>query len=486
VPPWLEAVKEEFMAAYSEKIDETRASNMASGRISIAGLAVAMVVGSLGVSLPYVALPTLSEAFGVSLQAVQWIVISYLLSITTLVVGAGRVGDIFGPRTVLLAGLSLFTVATLICAVAPAFWVLIVGRAVQGVGAAAIMALTLVIARQTVPKDAVGRVMGLLGTMSAIGTALGPTMGGVLTAQLGWRAIFLALIPLSLLSLALAFFTLPSPGAAKGRSTGSFDTAGTMLLGLSVGFYALALSGVNGGWSSTGLFLIALVGFGGFVLVERRVAAPLIQVTTMRDAKLISSLCSNMLTSTVMMATLVVGPFYLSRGLGLDVATVGVVVSVGPIIAAISGFPAGLIVDKFGTRAAIVAGLAQVLAGCIGLALLSRPFGVTGYVAAIAVLTSGYQLFLAANNTAVMLGAGEDQRGVISGMLTLSRNVGLSTGASLMSGIFASLINVTGLSNPGIVARGMNVTFAFGSTLILLALIMVIFGRRSTEASAND
>jgi MFS family permease len=466
------------VAVSSENIDQTRIS-ISAWRTSIVGLAVAMMVGSLGVSLPYVALPALSEAFGVSLQAVQWIVTGYLLSVTTLVVGAGRVGDIFGPRTVLLAGLTLFTVATLICAVAPTFWMLIVGRAAQGVGAAALMALTLVIARQTVPKDAVGRLMGLLGTMSAIGTALGPTMGGVLTAQFGWRAIFLALIPLSLLSLALVFLTLPPPAVAKGRATSVFDAAGTILLGLSVGFYALALSGVNGGWSSSGLFSIALVGIGAFVLVERRAATPLVQLTMMRDAKLITSLFSNMLTSTVMMATLVVGPFYLSRGLGLDVAAVGLVVSIGPIIAAISGFPAGLIVDKFGTRTVLVAGLAQVLAGCIGLALLSRSFGVTGYVAAIAVLTSGYQLFLAANNTVVMLGAREEQRGVISGMLILSRNLGLSTGASLMGGIFASLVDVAGLNNPAIVAKGMSVTFAFASALILLALVMVIFGRRS-------
>jgi MFS family permease len=480
------AVKEEVMTACSEIIDDTRVASTASGRTAIVGLAVAMMLGSLGVSLPYVALPTLSESFGVSLQAVQWIITSYLLSVTILVVGAGRLGDILGPRRVLLAGLGLFTVATLICAAAPTFSVLIAGRAVQGVGAAALMALTLVIGRQIVPKDAVGRVMGLLGTMSAIGTALGPSLGGVLTAQFGWRTIFMALIPLSVLSLVLVFATLPSSIPAKGRSNDVFDAAGTMLLGLSVGSYALALSGVSGGWTSAALFLIAIVGIGVFVLVERRVEAPLIRLALMKDANLVGGLTSNLLTSTVMMATLVVGPFYLSRGLGLSLTTVGIVVSVGPIIAAISGFPAGLIVDKFGTRGVLVAGLAQVLAGCMALALLARPLGVTGYVAAIAVLTSGYQLFLAANNTAVILGAREDQRGVISGMLTLSRNLGLATGASLMGGIFASLIEGPGLGNPGLVAHGMNITFAFAGALIILALAMVIFGRRSTQAGADN
>jgi MFS family permease len=435
-------------------------------------------------------LATLSDAFGVSLQAAQWVVTSYLLAVTALVVGVGRLGDILGPRKVLLAGLSLFTLATLICATAPTFWILLAGRAAQGAGAAALMALTLVIARQTVGKDKVGRVMGLLGTMSAIGTALGPTLGGALTAGFGWRAIFLALIPFSTLSLTLVLFTLPSPGTAARRSTASVaagvDAGGTLLLGLSVALYALAVSGVTGGWTSAGLLLLALASLVGFVFVERRVAVPLIQFAMLKHAKLVAALTSNMLTSAVMMATLVVGPFYLSRGLGLDIATVGIVVSGGPIVAAISGVPAGFIVDRFGSRAVLIAGLAQVLVGCIFLAVLSRAVGVAGYLATLAVLTSGYQLFLAANNTAVMVGAREGQRGVVSGTLTLSRNLGLTTGVALMGGIFAALIDSTGVGDPDTVARAMNITFAFAGALILLGLVLAIRGIPSTENGASD
>jgi MFS family permease len=353
------------MAMFSTGTSEIPIKGKVTGQGSIIGLAVTMMLGSLGVSLPYVALPTLSDAFGVSLQAVHWVVTSYLLAVTTLVVGVGRLGDILGPRKVLLSGLSLFTLATVVCATAPTFWILLAGRAAQGAGAAALMALTLVIARQTVGKDKVGRVMGLLGTMSAIGTALGPAVGGALTAGIGWRAIFLALIPLSTLSLTLVLLTVSSPGTAARRPTAAVDTSGTLLLGVSVALYALAVSGVTAGWTSAGLLLLAIISLVGFVLVERRIAAPLVHFAMLTDAKLVAGLTSNMLTSAVMMATLVVGPFYLSRGLGLDIATVGVVVSVGPIVAAISGVPAGFIVDKFGSRAVLIAGLAQVLAGSI-------------------------------------------------------------------------------------------------------------------------
>jgi MFS family permease len=465
-------VKEEVMAMLSEIADEKRITQTAMGAGSTIGLAVTMMLGSLGVSLPYVALPTLSEAFGVSLHAVQWIVTSYLLAVTTLVVGVGRLGDMFGPRNVLIAALSLFMFASVACAAAPAFWVLLAGRVLQGAGAAALMALTLVIARQSVGKDKMGRVMGLLGTMSAIGTALGPTFGGALTASFDWRAIFLALIPMSATSLALVLITIPSVAAPR-RSTAAFDSGGTLLLGLSVALYALALSGVTGGWCSAGLFLLAIVSATVFVFVEHRAEVPLVPFGLMRDVKLVAGLTSNMLTSAVMMATLVVGPFYLSQGIGLDVLTVGVIVSIGPIVAAISGVPAGFVVDKFGARAVLVAGLAQVLVGCSALAMLTRAAGVSGYVAALAVLTSGYQLFLAANNTAVMLSASEEQRGVISGMLTLSRNLGLATGASLMGGIFAALIDGLAAGNLDSVARALNITFAFAGGLILIALAVV-------------
>jgi hypothetical protein len=117
---------------------------------------------------------------------------------------------------------------------------------------------------------------------------------------------------------------------------------------------------------------------------------------------------------------------------------------------------------------------------------LPRAVGVSGYVAALAVLTSGYQLFLAANNTAVMLSATEEQRGVISGMLTLSRNLGLVTGVSLMGGIFAALIDGLVAGNPDYVARAMNITFAFGGGLILIALAVVIRGTPLTEGRADE
>jgi MFS family permease len=156
-----------------------------------------------------------------------------------------------------------------------------------------------------------------------------------------------------------------------------------------------------------------------------------------RDRATGASLATNLLVSAVMMATLVVGPFFLSFGLGLDAALVGLVMAVGPVTSALAGIPAGRATDRFGTRRVLAAGLIEMTVGLICLAFLPRFFGVAGYVAALILLTPGFQLFLAANNTAVMASAGEKQRGMVSGLLGLSRNLGFMTGASMMTTFFA-------------------------------------------------
>lgn len=205
-------------------------------------LSMAMLLSSLGTSITNVALPTLAQVFQVSFQAVQWVVLAYLLAITSLIVGAGRLGDILGRRRLLLAGIGLFTVASVLCGVSPTLWLLICARALQGLGAAILMALSMALVAEVVPKDKTGSAMGLLGTMSAVGTALGPTLGGVLIAALGWQAIFWVNVPLGLLTFLLAWRHLPPDRPGVKKPWASFDGPGTGLLALTLAAYALAMT----------------------------------------------------------------------------------------------------------------------------------------------------------------------------------------------------------------------------------------------------
>jgi MFS family permease len=522
-----------------------------AGAWPLTALALSMLLSTLGTSIANVALPTLAQAFGAGFQQVQWVVLAYLLVISALIVSAGRLGDLLGRRRVLLIGLALFTLASCLCAAAPGLELLIAARALQGLGACAMMALTMAFVADTVPKERTGRAMGLLGTLSAVGTALGPTLGGLLIAHANWRAIFLVNLPLGLLALLLAWRCLPagpgksaardsaarnsdsssvsrdvalrnsiphegvsregtlrnnvardgssrddasrddaahdtaSDGASRDgasrdlpRPTPRFDHPGTLLLALALVAYALAMTLGRGGFGTLNLALLAaaFIVAALFLRHEARAASPLIAPALLRDRPLTASLAANAAVATIMMATLVVGPFYLARALGLAAAQVGLVLSIGPLASALAGLPAGRLADRFGAARMSLAGLSLVTLGAALLAilpaLLPSTFGIPGYVAPILVTTAGYALFQAANNSAVMAGAPPDRRGLISGMLNLSRNLGLITGASLMGAVFAWACLASGYApeSAGAASLGMRVTFGAGAVLAAAAL----------------
>jgi EmrB/QacA subfamily drug resistance transporter len=450
-------------------------------RWALASLSLSMLLPLLSISVANVALPMLAQAFSASFQEVQWIVLAYLLAITTLIVSVGRLGDIIGRRRLLLSGLFLFTVASVLCGAASTLLLLIAARAAQGLGAAIMMALSLAFVSETVPKAKTGSAMGLLGTMSAIGTALGPSLGGVLISELSWRAIFLVNVPLGVLTLLLAYRYLPVDRRVPEIDRAGFDKVGTLLLAMTLAAYALAMTIGRGSFSPLNMVLLsaAVFGVGLFVLAQGRAASPLIRLAMFRDPMLSAGLATSALVSTVMMATLVVGPFYLSLALGLDAASVGFAVSVGPIVVALTGVPAGRIADRFGAQRMTVLGLTEIAAGSFILSMIPARFGVPGYIAPIVVVTAGYALFQTANNTAVMTDIRPNQRGVISGMLNLSRNLGLITGASVMGAVFARASGTIDMmaSRPEAVATGMRITFAVAAILIVIALTIAVGSR---------
>lgn len=441
---------------------------------ALGGLSLSMLLSSLATSIANVGLPTFAQAFGATFQAVQWVVIAYLLAVTSLIVSIGRLGDMFGRRRLLLAGILTFSVASVFCGVAPTLSLLIAARALQGLGAAAMMALTIAFVGEIVPKAQTGRAMGLLGTMSAIGTALGPSLGGLLIAASGWRTIFLINAPLGCAAAFLVYRYLPKDRENSAGSPRRFDAAGTILLALALGAYALAMTTGRGhfGSSNVALVAIAVATAGLFILVESKVAAPLIQLAVLRDRALRGGLVASGLVSTVMMTTLVVGPFYLSRALGLKSATVGMVMSLGPLISALTGVPAGRIADRWGANRLTMIGLGGIATGTTILSWLSPNFGVGGYIAPIVITTVGYALFQTANNTAVMRNISADQRGVISGLLNLSRNLGLISGASVLGAVFAFASGTSDITSaePAAVATGMRAAFGVAGLLAVVAL----------------
>lgn len=463
----MQSDRKRAVAASGEKLRAPRGA--------LAAVSLAMLLSSLGTSIANVGLPAMGPAFGASFQQVQWVVLAYLLAITVLIVSVGRLGDIVGRRRLLLIGLGLFMLASIACGAAPTLAVLIAARAAQGLAAAIMMALSMAIVGEIVPKERAGSAMGLLGTMSAVGTALGPSLGGALIAASGWRAIFLAAVPLAVFAFVLAYRYLPSHAPATDRQgKPRLDIRGTALLGLALLAYALATTLGRGGFGplNAALLAAAIVGFCLFIFAETRTASPLVRPAMLRDPSLAAGLAMSTLVSTVIMATLVVGPFYLSRSLGLNAALVGFAMSTGPVVSALAGWPAGRLVDRFGSPRTTVVGLLAMMAGSLALAMLPIAFGLGAYVTPLAIMTAGYALFQAANNTAVMAGIPPDQRGLTAGLLNLSRNLGLTTGASVMGAIFAAMSGASDITaaSADATAIGMQAAFATATGLIVVAL----------------
>ncbi|MBM6395271.1 MFS transporter [Ochrobactrum anthropi] len=458
-------------------------------RGALASLSFAILLSSLGTSIANVALPTFMLAFGASFQNVQWIVVAYLLALTSLSVIAGRLGDIFGRKRLLLSGFLLFSAASLLCGFATTLPWLIGARLAQGAGAAILMAMAMALAADIAPKEKAGSMMGLLGTMSAAGTALGPVLGGLLISWLNWQAIFLAAAPAGALGLVLAHRFIPG-GNPSSRKAPPFDVAGGVVLVMTLAAYALAMTGQKAGLVvHPGILLGAALALSAlFVLVEKRAAAPLISVETLRTPLLGSGLAMSALVSTVMMATLVVGPFYLAYALGLGAAATGLVLAAGPVVAATTGFFGGKLVDRYGPRLITAGGLAAVAAGSGALAALPIAAGVTGYLAAMVTMTAGYALFQAANNTAVLTGMAPDRRGLASGLLNLSRNFGLVTGASVLGAIFAHSAGTAdiGAADPATLSAAMRLTFGIAAGLGSVALAIGVLVRRMPQKSVCE
>lgn len=450
-----------------------------AGRALLA-LSLCTLLSSLGTSIANVGLPTFARVFGASFQSVQWVVLSYLLAITVLIVGAGRLGDMVGRRRLLLAGIVLFTLSSAACALAPSLGLLIAARAAQGTGAAAMMALSLAYASEAVVKDRMGAAMGLLGTVSAVGTALGPTLGGLLIDAWGWRSLFVVNLPLGGLALVLVARHLPLPKGGHAAPRGPFDWLGMFVLSFALCAYALAmtLGRSHFGVLHAALALGAAVLAAAFARIERSRPQPLIDLSLLRDRSLSAGLAATGLVSTVMMATLVVGPFYLARALGLPAALVGLAMSVGPLFAALAGVPAGRMVDRIGSHRSAVAGLAAMAVASLLLCTTPLSFGMAGYVVPLSLLTSGYALFQAANNTAIMRDLASDRRGLVSGLLNLARNLGLVTGAAVLGAVFAFATGAdVRFAAPTAIAHGMRATFGLAAVLVAAALAIASRGR---------
>lgn len=455
----------------------------------LAGLSLAILLSQLGTNIVNVALPTLVTSFSTSFGAVQWVVVSYLLVVTALIVGVGRFGDQLGKKRLYLWGLAIFMVASIICALSSTLPLLIAGRAAQGLGGAIIMALSFAFIGEVFPRERTGFAMGVLSTMVSFGIALGPSLGSLALAAFGWQAMFWLNLPFGILAYLLVSRYLPASVDTPKHSAPAarFDWLGTVLLAATLGAYSLAMtfSGTRGFGDTLVIQLAfgALIGLSLFLGVQVKAKAPLLGLSMFRNLLLSTSMTMSVLVYAVMMATLVLGPFFLSKALGLNTRSVGLVMTAGPLAAALMGVPAGFIADRIGAKITMVIGLALFTIGSFVMSWVTATGGVTTYIAAILMISIGLAFFQTPNNVAVMANARPEQRGFVSGLLALARNLGLITGASLMGAIFSYAVGDAATASPEAITSGMRLSFQIATLMAAAAFLLALSTLRRCSAA---
>ena len=438
-------------------------------------VSIGTFMSTLDGSIVNVSLPSIQSAFGVDLATVEWIVVAYLLVVGSLLLPFGRLGEVAGFRRVYLVGFAIFTAASVLCGVSPGPLVLIGFRAVQGIGAAMIMAMGPAIVARTFPPGERGRALGFNAVSVAVGLSLGPALGGLLTEVGSWRAIFLVNLPVGIFAILWAARILPAETA---RKRVAFDIPGAALL--SGAFLALLLALSEGeawGWSSAGVLALfgAAIALGVlFVRTEAHTAVPMFDLSLFRIRAFSAGLASVVFAYVGLFAAMFLLPFLLQAT--YDPIQTGLLLTPIPLATAFIAPFSGTLSDRIGSRVPASLGLGIMAFGLFLLTQLPVGFAVPDLVWREVVIGIGQGLFTSPN-TAAVLGAIPRQRmGTASGTVAQMRVTGQALGIAMSGAIVAARVSAhlggaggVGAGGPG-GAQGLAIRDAFAVAAAICAV----------------
>ncbi len=407
----------------------------------MAAVGMGIFLATIDGSIVNVALPTLESAFNASFATLQWVVLAYLVTISTLMLSVGRLADMVGKKTIYASGFVVFTLGSVLCGLSPTIYWLIGARILQALGAAMVMALGTAIIIEAFPPQEWGRALGISGSIVSVGIVIGPTLGGLILDSFNWRWIFFVNLPVGIVGTWMVLRYVP---AIRPREKQRFDFLGALILLTSLLCLLLGLTiGQERGFDDL-LVLGLLVGFliGGalFIWVELHTPQPMVDLKLFRNRLFSINLTTAMMVFICSAGTVILMPFYLENVLGYDPRMVGLLLSVVPVMLGITSPISGAASDRFGTRQIATLGLALLLIGYLGLHSLSTDTSALGYALRFVPIGLGFGVFQSPNNTAIMSAAPRSQTGVVSGMLAISRTLGQTAGIAILGTVWASLV----------------------------------------------
>ncbi len=399
--------------------------------VSVATFIAAMSAASVNLALPHV-----GADLGIPIADTSWVVTSYLLAATVLLMVSGRLGDLVGHKRIYLAGFVLFGGASTVCALADGLPLLVAGRVLQGVGASLSMSTGPALLTTSFPGRERGKALGRLSTAIYAGLTVGPMLGGFLLGVLSWRWIFGLNLPAAFVILALGWRYLPQ----SERRTVPFDRAGaaTLIGGLPLLLFAVA-EGHRLGWGSPVIQVSASVGLAlmlGFLWVESRVEHPLLDLGMFRSRIFSGATFSAAGNYIALFIPIILLPFYLKEALQFSPVRTGLVLSAQPLVMALVASPAGRLSDRIGSRGLATGGLLVLTGGLVGLTTLtlhSSPWIVAAW---FAVMGLGTGVFIAPNSSALMGAAPRAKQGIAGGVMALARSSGMLLGVAGATTLF--------------------------------------------------
>ena len=407
-------------------------------RVMVA-VGMGIFLATLDGSIVNVALPTLTQEFRTAFTIVEWVILAYLLTVATLLLSMGRLGDMLGKKPVYQAGFAVFTLGSVLCSLSTTVAGLIAFRVLQAVGASMVLALGTAILTEAFPASERGKALGLSGTVVSIGIVVGPALGGFLLDALSWHWIFLVNLPVGILGLLLVGRFVPSTRPAR---VGRFDFPGAVAIFVSLLALLLALTvGPRLGFLDPrilGLIFICGLFLLLFVAAERRSPNPMVDLGLFRDRLFSINLATGSLTFIALSGLLLLMPFYLEGVLGHPPREVGLLMAAVPAGLGIAAPISGVFSDRLGTRPITVAGLAVLAAGFLALTGLGVDTSALSYLARFSPIGVGMGLFQSPNNSAIMGAAPRERLGVASGLLAMTRLVGQITGIAVLGALWAS------------------------------------------------
>ena len=436
-------------------------------------LSVAQFMVILDATVVNVALPSIARSLGLAPGDLQWVVTAYVLASGGLVLLGGRAADVAGRRRIFLAGLAVFTAASLASGLAPTAGALIAARAGQGLGAALLSPAALSIITTAYAGAQRATALGVWGTLGGAGAAVGVLAGGVLTTWFGWRSVFLVNVPVGAVAGLVGLHLVPRDQKRRGFGRElDLPGAGLAVAGLVTLAYGLA-GAPSHGWGSAWTLLLlaaALVLLAGFAVVERSARRPLVPARLWRTRSLAAGVVVMLGATGILVGTFFLNSLYLQQVQGASALRVGLEFLPLALVIGAGAHLCSRLLPRAGSRLLIVAGLVLMGAGALLLTGVSARSGyLTGFLPGLLVVGAGTGLVLPATAITAMSEVAEDRAGTAAGLMTAAHEIGAALGVA----VFSAAAVATGGGIAVGYRHGFTVAAAIAGGLAVLAALLV-------------